>query len=271
MTTRVTPRPGLDGWAEVDPARHPFDPAVAAGVVRRLAPPPPPPAPDMPSLEPYDATAWSAYQEAGRRSVEWNMAMTDALVAHYGTWAYDWAWPPTPVWDRWTPIVTSSEETLRLVAASLVAWRRWVEETAGRLHRLLPSLRAAALIGPDDAVVAWEAAIAELLTAAVAWAEETDDWFGRGRRLLTWLLTAAGLPVEHSVTLVGRALDARFHGWVHLTAADVADVAEHLAREVIGRSAGRLARPGECGDDWPDTWPHGWPSWRAANRPRPYS
>ncbi|MEV0005363.1 hypothetical protein AB0H28_24175 [Micromonospora sp. NPDC050980] len=193
--------------------------------------------------------------------------MTEVLMAHYGTWAYGWHWGPRSLWYYFSQIVTSGPETLARVAAALVDWRQWLEEVAERFDRLLPALREAALAGPDEAVAAWEAAFAELLTAGSAWAEDADGWYGPCHRLLVWLLTAAGLPADRSVALVDGALAPWLARWTYLSAGEVADVAERLARQVVGREPGGLAAPGESGDDWPDTWPHGWPSWRATNRP----
>ncbi|SCG40673.1 hypothetical protein GA0070213_102252 [Micromonospora humi] len=260
----------MDEWAEVDPARHPFDAAEAADVIRRLAPPVPPAAPVPRPRQHLDEAAWAASREADRLASDWNAAMTDALMGHYGRWAYGWHWGPRSLWHYFSQIVTSGPETLTRVAAALVDWRQWLEEVAERFDRLLPALADAALAGPDAALAAWEAAFAELLTAGSAWAEDADYWYGPCRRLLTWLLTAAGLPTDRGVALVDQVLAPWLTRWAYLSAADVADVAERLARDVVGRDPGALAGPGQSGDDWPDTWPHGWPSFRATNRlPRP--
>ncbi|MER7890110.1 hypothetical protein ABTX15_09830 [Micromonospora sp. NPDC094482] len=109
------------------------------------------------------------------------------------------------------------------------------------------------------------------MTTTVARVEDEDGWQGWCGRVLTWFLNAAGVPEQRSATLVDRALDARFDGWVALCAADVVDVAERLAREVTGPEPGGLPRPGQGGDDWPDTWPSGWPSWRATDLARIHS
>ncbi|MDG4800978.1 hypothetical protein [Micromonospora sp. WMMD980] len=269
----MTSWPRLDERAEVDPARHPFDAAEAADVVRRLAPPVPPVPPAAPAPRPrrrLDDAAWAASREADRLAAAWNAAMTDALMDHYGPWAYGWHWGPRSLWHYFSQIITSGPETLARVAAAIVDRRQWLEEVAERFDRLLPTLREAALAGPDEALAAWETAFGELLTAGSAWAEDPDCWLGPSSRLLTWLLTAAGLPVARSVALVDEALAPWLNRWAYLSAADVADVAERLAREVVGREPGAPAGPGRSGDDWPDTWPHGWPSWRATNRPPPH-
>jgi hypothetical protein len=49
-------------WAEADPAAHPFDPGTVPEVVRSVAPPGPP--------------TW-----------EWSVAVTEALIERYVTWA----------------------------------------------------------------------------------------------------------------------------------------------------------------------------------------
>ncbi|WP_346534758.1 hypothetical protein [Micromonospora sp. DPT] len=71
-------------WAEVDPARHPFDPGSAAGVVRGL-----PPAAGTPICPPGPGEdgmiTWR--DEAGWR---WSREMTAALVDHYGRWSCGW-------------------------------------------------------------------------------------------------------------------------------------------------------------------------------------
>ncbi|MER7334190.1 MULTISPECIES: hypothetical protein [unclassified Micromonospora] len=262
----------LAGWADVDPARHSFDPAGAPAIVRSLAPP----VPAVP-LAAQDA-AWPDDHAAREDAFQWNMAMTDALVGHYGAWAYGWHWSLgvddyvgelVGRWDFWAPISTSPAETLLLVADALVEWRRWLENLAERFDRFLPRLQGVAEQG--EIVAVWETAIAHLMTTTVARVEDEDGWQAWCARVLTWFLNAAGVPEQRSAALVNRALGARFDGWVRLSVADVADVAERLAREVAGLASGGIPRAGQGGDDWPDTWPDGWPSWRATNLPRVHS
>jgi hypothetical protein len=254
-------RPKLARWADVDPARYPFDPAGVQAVVRSAVAAIPPPAPT---------------REAAFR---WNMAMSEALVRHYGPWAADWFRSPGSVhydgvpavrWDILGLITTSAAETTQLVSAEVVRWRRWLEQLAELFDRFLPSLGPMAP-NPNpnpDRVTVWEAAVAQLVTMSVARVDDDDLWQGVCEQVLVWFLTAAGVPEQRSAMLVDGVLYERFRGWVSLTAADVTDIAERLAREVTGAPAGGAARAGQGTDAWPDTWPRGWPSWRATNEVR---
>ncbi|WP_241825538.1 hypothetical protein [Micromonospora sp. CB01531] len=158
-----------------------------------------------------------------------------------------------------------------MVADEIVRWQRWLQELAERFDRFRPSLRLEGTTERADTVPIWEAATAHLLTTTVARIEDDDAWQGWCRRVLTWFLNAAGVPEQRSATLVEEAVDARFDNWVPLTAADVADIAERIARQVRQSANGGVPRAGQGGDDWPDTWPHAWPSWRATNLARSYS
>jgi hypothetical protein len=279
----------LQAWADVDPALHPFDPAGALTVVRSVATPLPPPVPPSVALNVWGGPG-SEYRAARDVAFRWNVAMTDALVAHYGSWAQGWHWTPDAGdysgervrrWEFFEPISTSAAEALPLVADELVRWRRWLESLAERFDRFWPALRPG---GPDRGDVAsWEAAIAHLLTASAAGAEDEGSWQGWSRNVLIWFLTAAGLPELRSVMLVHEGLDSRYDHWKVLSPADVADIAERIARQAAGPAddhipgpgqtsrPGQIPRPGQGADDWPDTWPQGWPSWRATNLPRSHS
>ncbi|MCX3287904.1 hypothetical protein OR263_14515 [Streptomyces sp. NEAU-H22] len=69
-------------WDEVDPARHPFDAASAARVVRSLGPARcVPRRPDVPFADPGDERL-----ELGEAQL-WADAMSQASVEHYGRWA----------------------------------------------------------------------------------------------------------------------------------------------------------------------------------------
>lgn len=264
------PWPSLRSWASVDPTRHPFDPAGARAVVRSIAAGMPPPAPvDL-------RVAWEVLVPARKEASRWNMAMTRALVEHYGDWAFGWHWSEgtrdyvgrlPPRYDYWEAISSPETETLTLLADELVEWRRCLERLAGRFDRLRPALCPDGL--PD--AVAWEAAITHVVLTSVGHREDYDQAQGWCGRVLIWFLNAAGLPDERSAELVDGSMARWYHGWARMGAADVADVAERLAREVTGAPRAGLARTGEGADDWPDTWPHGWPSWRATNFARDHS
>ncbi|MEU8010894.1 hypothetical protein AB0B74_13745 [Micromonospora parva] len=144
------------------------------------------------------------------------------------------------------------------VADSLLAWRRWLESLAERFDHILPSLDPTRATGVADVVAAREVAVAELMTfAAAPVVEYDDDWPGWCEITLRWLLTATGMPPEQAQTLIDGAFGERLHRWAPLTAVEIGEVADRVARDVLSPTgivpAGRV-------DNWPDTWPQGWPS-----------
>ncbi|HEX6686057.1 MAG TPA: hypothetical protein VF062_24990 [Candidatus Limnocylindrales bacterium] len=144
----------------------------------------------------------------------------------------------------------------------LQAWRLWLEDLAQRFDRFLRSLDVVQAAGLGELLIAWEAAIAEAMTTVIATVVDDDGWQGWCRRVLRWLLTAAGVPVDQAQAMVDQAIDTRFDGWIPVTAAVIGDVAHRLARYLLDPAGIRLiSQP----DNRPDTWPQRWPSWRATN------
>jgi hypothetical protein len=259
-------KPDMSRWDAVDPARYPFDPGEALAVVRFVAPAVPGPVESGIRLPPAELTA------AREEGFRWYREVSLALADRYGNWAYGWNWSPGPAayrcgvthrYDLLEPIRTSADDTLRLVVNELVLWRNCLEGVAEQFDRLLPRVRPGGTISRAD-TAAWEAAITHLLLTTAGMGEESH--LGWSSRVLVWFLTAAGVPEKRSVDLVDVTLKGYYYQF--LSAADVADVAEHIARQVCAPATGNLARAGDATDDWPDTWPLGWPSWRATNLAR---
>lgn len=74
-------------WDDVDPARHPFDGAAAARVVRSLGPARCVPArPDVSVIDPA-MNIWSS-----QVADVWSAAMSQALADRFGPWAVGWRW-----------------------------------------------------------------------------------------------------------------------------------------------------------------------------------
>jgi hypothetical protein len=248
--------PVLAAWAEVDPARYPFDAVEAQVMVRRIVPSPPPRPLWRDGGWVGDSEAWA-----------WVDAVGVALSDRYGPWAYRWYWGPGEserlgwITDR----IPRPAEAPAFVADSLLAWRRWLDNVAERFVQFLRQLDPTPAAKPDDTVAGWEAAIANLMTTAVALTVDDDRWQGWCRRVLQWLLTATGVPVQRAEALVNGAVDKRFDPWVRLTAADISDVSERLTRALLSPS-GIIPAAGSF--NWPDTWPHSWPLWRATNTGR---
>lgn len=211
-------RPALATWAEVDPARYPFDPAG----VPDLVPSPP---------------------SRGPEALTWVHAVGAALSERYGPWAYSWYWTPGE-WDRLGWIadrVPPPDEASAFVADSLLTWRRWLENLAERFDRLLPLPDPARGAG-SGAVEAWEVAIAQVVRTVIATVADDGGWQGWCRRVLRWLLTAAGIPVDRAGVLADGAINKRFEHWHPPTTAVVDEVAERLARKVFGLADSWLPR-----------------------------
>ncbi|WP_433533798.1 Fic family protein [Micromonospora sp. CA-249363] len=255
--------PHLLTWPEVDPARHPFDPDDVLDLVRSVAPPVPP------------RPRWAGFTLVGRADAErWRESMSHALVDHYGRWASGWCWAvgesdydggPVYSWCCISHSIASPEETLTAVADSLGEWRAWLETVAARFDDFLP------LPGPDEApdvlIMAWEVAVAQLVNLTVGRTSSDSGWYGHCKQVLSWFLVAAGVPEDRHVPLIEHAIGGRFRSWVRPSAADVNDVAERLARRLVGESL--VDSPPSVvhrDDEWPDTWPQDWPSSRTTTR-----
>jgi hypothetical protein len=222
--------PYLLQWSDVDPARHPFDADEARAVVWSVASPVPP-------RPVRDGSRMVGEEEAHR----WRRAVSHALVERYGRWACGWCWSrgegdidggPVGGWCCGPHSISSEDETLARVADSLVEWRGWLEDLAEQFGRFLP------LPDPDessdDLVVAWEVAVGQLVIATVDRTLSESGWYNHCNQVLTWFLTAAGMPPQHHSTLVADAIGGRFHSWVEPPPTDISAVAERLAETVVG-------------------------------------
>lgn len=78
------------------------------------------------------------------------------------------------------------------------------------------------------------------MTTTVARIEDEDAWRGWCGRVLTWFLSAAGLPEQRSVTLVDKGLSARFYGWGCLYGLWQADELAGVSRRI--RSSRQMVR-----------------------------
>lgn len=220
-------------WRDVDPARHPFDAGGVLDVVRAVAPPVP------------ARPAWVSSRQVGRDEAEdWRRAVSHGLVDRYGRWACGWCWSvgegdydggPVGAWCCVSHSLAGPEETLALVARSLCEWRGWLEDLAARFDRHLPLPDRDG--DPDGLLVAWEVAVAQLVTVTVDRTRSESGWYGHCVQVLGWFLTAAGVPEDRHEALIAGAVGGRFESWVEPSPLVVTDVAERLARDVAGGAA----------------------------------
>ncbi|MFD9690906.1 Fic family protein [Kitasatospora sp. NPDC059088] len=215
-------------WDEVDPAAHPFDPASAAQVVRSLGPARRVPSRPDPAVDPIGVN-WA--REAAR---PWTDAMTHVLIEHYGRWAAGWRWSvgeadvdggPVGNWCCGSHSITTAEQTLDRVVASLCEWRDWLEHLA-RWFEAYP-------LDPETLVadrILWERAARNLILQVADRTGAESGWYGHCQQVLGWFLTYWGVAPEAAERLVRQAVGGRFKSW---TAPDTV-LAEEVAERLVG-------------------------------------
>ncbi|MGA5406923.1 Fic family protein [Streptomyces lavendulocolor] len=229
-------------WDEVDPARHPFDSASVTRVVRSLGPARC--VPRRPDLPPYDSTliAWS-HDEGSL----WADAMSHALADHYGRWVVGWRWAhdegdfdggPVGNWCCPRDSITTPEETLDRVVASLCEWRAWLESLAGWFEAYPLELTAV-----EDQRILWECAARNLILHVTDRTGCGSGWHGHCRQVLTWFLSRWGVAPDVAEKLIDEAIGGRFRSWTGPDTVLVDDVAERLAHALRPDDAARPAGP----------------------------
>ncbi|WP_436771946.1 hypothetical protein [Yinghuangia sp. YIM S09857] len=182
-------------WDDVDPARHPFDPATVAGVIDGL---------------PTDR-------------------FTRALVDRYGRWAAGWAWTrnnsggPVTVWCCWAH-PRGGLSHAELVEAALTEWRTWLEALASRFEALAPPLGT-----PRERSASWEHAVTVLVTDVVERTGASEMWHAHGTLVLDWFLAHQGVPAKRRGPLLDKAIRGRFADWNKPDPELLADVARRVA------------------------------------------
>jgi hypothetical protein len=224
-----SPYPFRLSWAEVDPARHPFDHAAAPAVVAGLGPAKRVPArPKGPAYN-QGVILWSY-----REGQDWTDAMNRAIAAEYGRWAVGWRWAPNegelgggPIrsWCCPRDSITTPAETVARVAAALLEWRGWLERLAERFDGYR-------LDGTGDTQRVWATATADLVTMVVERTGAGDAWYGHCEQVLTWFLSFWGVPPDRARRRVGRAIGGRFDSWSTPGEDVITDVATDLAEKM---------------------------------------
>lgn len=227
-------------WSEVDPRAHPFDSAAALDDVRGLA------AASRVPVRPFTKRSSDVDERreeyaklcdwSHREGWDWAEAMTGELVARYGRWSTGWRWSldegdlgggPVGGWCCTLHSITTPEETLERVAASLCEWRGWLEYLARRFDAYpLGDLPAEDAEGRRDA---WERATHHLILQVLDRTGPGDAWYAHCRQVLTWFLTRWEVAPRTADTLVEEAIGGRFGSWIAPEGKLVHEVAEQLA------------------------------------------
>ncbi|MER6676048.1 hypothetical protein [Streptomyces sp. NPDC000983] len=224
-------------WPEVDPATHPFDNATAHDTVRALAS-----AGRLPVRPPRRATSdrdemYEDYRKlcqwARDEGWDWCRAVTEDLVARYGSWSTGWRWShdegdlsggPVGGWCCALHSITDPDETFDRVAASLCEWRDWLE-FLGRFFDRYPLTGLSA----DDRRDVWERATQQLILHCLDRTGSGDAWYAHCHQVLTWFLTRWEVDPDTARTLVEDAVGGRFGSWTAPDVTVVTSVAEQLA------------------------------------------
>ncbi|MFF4658333.1 Fic family protein [Streptomyces sp. NPDC001381] len=229
-------------WDEVDPARHPFDGASAARVVRALGP-----ARRVPCRADVSPAGPARNDWAWDEARPWADAMSHALVGHYGRWAVGWRWAhdegdfdggPVGSWCCPSHSVTTPEETLGRVVAGLREWRAWLESLAGWFEASPLELESV-----EDQRILWECAARNLILQVTDRTGCGSGWYGHCHQVLTWFLGRWGVAPDHAEKLVGRAIGGRFRSWTGPDRPLLDDVAEQLALSLRPDDGGWSAGP----------------------------
>ncbi|WP_405937205.1 hypothetical protein OG338_11360 [Streptomyces sp. NBC_00726] len=195
-------------WADVDPARHPFemDDTAAEDLADLVAP-------LLPSTEAAREDRW--------RSLD---LVTELLVGRYGRWACGWNWSVgegdfdggvVGVWCCESHSMTTPDATAPLVVEALREWRDWLEDLAERFAALSPPENTAT---PSTDPWYWERACTRLVTVVADRTQAESGWYEHCLQVLRWFLARNGIDEGRAEKTVENAVGGRFDSW---TAPDV--------------------------------------------------
>ncbi|MBX4175997.1 hypothetical protein K3A88_13845 [Streptomyces geysiriensis] len=211
-------------WADVDPARHPFEMGAdgakeLAGLVVPL----------LPSAEVAREDRW--------RSLD---RVTKFLASRYGRWACGWNWSVgegdvdggvVEVWCCSSDSVTTPDATAPLVVEALREWRGWLEDLAERFAELAPPGNTAA---SSADLWYWERACTRLVTVVADRTQAESGWYGHCMQVLRWFLAYNGIDEGQAEEIVQNAVGGRFGSWIAPDVPVVGAVSSRFARGVGG-------------------------------------
>ncbi|MFF9051539.1 hypothetical protein ACF09Z_10370 [Streptomyces erythrochromogenes] len=191
-------------WADVDPARHPFEMNDdTADELASLV------APLLPSAEVAREDRW--------RSLD---PVTEFLAGRYGRWVCGWNWSVgegdvdggvVEAWCCSSDSVTTPDATAPLVVEALQEWRGWLEDLAERFVNLAPP-RNTAVTSTDHWY--WERACTRLVTVVADRTQAESGWYGHCMQVLRWFLAYNGIDEGRAEEIVKDAVGGRFDSWI---------------------------------------------------------
>ncbi|MFK4152926.1 hypothetical protein ACI2LV_13225 [Streptomyces fungicidicus] len=209
-------------WADVDPARHPFEMDAAASE-------------ELASLVATLLPSADVAREDRCRSLD---AVTDFLAGRYGRWACGWNWSVgegdidggvVEVWCCSSDSVTTPDATAPLVVEALQEWRGWLEDLTERFAALAP---------PDNTPVSsadlwhWERACTRLVTVVADRTQADSGWYGHCMQVLRWFLAYNGIDEGQAGEVVKNAVGGQFGSWIAPDVPVVDAVSSRFARDV---------------------------------------
>ncbi|MEW1893494.1 hypothetical protein [Streptomyces sp. NPDC085659] len=209
-------------WSAVDPDRIAFawDEAEAAEITAVIA-----------SMVPPDDAGW---KEKHRFTIE----VTVLLAARFGRWACGWHWAVgegggggvVTHWCCTSHSIGGPAATAARVVASLLEWRDWLEELAGRFEQLAPPNGANA----EDRSWHLERAATRLVTVVMDRTGAECGWYGLCHTVLTWFLSSTGVGTQDAKDAVDTAIGGRFKSWTAPSRTLIDTVGEDLAVDLTG-------------------------------------
>lgn len=214
-------------WEDVDPRRHPFDPARARAIAERVVPPF---APQLP------ATRDRIHEDPAQTRCE--EALELALIEGLGAWAAGWNWAasepggggPVNAWCCGRDSILREgepvEATIARVVAAVSEWHAFLEE----LSEMQASLSAEVKGLPGEDAV--ELVASRYVPLVIARTRAEDAWYGTYRRVVRWHFQALGHDDERITQTLRAVTSGRFQSWVEPTDEVIAEVSAALGLQL---------------------------------------
>ncbi|MFD9224778.1 hypothetical protein ACFWDI_33365 [Streptomyces sp. NPDC060064] len=204
-------------WADVDPARHPFDRASVPGAVRA-------------AVLAYDLTPdeppWHCCHTRG---------VAYGLAQRYGGWAGGWAWATDPephsgatIHSMSLPVpeVRGPEKKTEWFSDILLQWRAWLEQVAEMLKELSDA--------PRELGVAPVVALVEKQTGG------GERWLAECSQVLTWYLESTGVPTRQAEDVADDLAYQHLREWGAVREHEVVSLARAVGQQTAEFSLASL-------------------------------